>query len=363
MPNSAEFVNRVARAWDARDAIFPIDQRLPHAAKLALLDSVSPTIIATLTDDVSVHGTKVEQGDAVVIATSGTTGSPKAAVLTMDAIVASARATSLRLNVASDDCWLACLPTSHVGGLSVITRSLVMGTKLIAVPGFSEAAYEDAASNGATLVSLVATALLRVDPSLYRTIVLGGSRPPADRPSNCIATYGMTETGSGIVYDGRALDGVELQIRDAIIYVRGPMLMRAYRDGSTPLDSDGWLRTGDRGSISLDGVLTVEGREGDLIITGGENVWPEQVEAVLKSHPNVVDVCVAGVSDDVWGHAVHAWIVATPGEQITLDQIRGHVKDTLAPHCAPQQIHLVEHIPRTSLGKPQRHSLVDSLKA
>jgi acyl-CoA synthetase (AMP-forming)/AMP-acid ligase II len=139
--------------------------------------------------------------------------------------------------------------------------------------------------------------------------------------------------------------------------------MRAYRDGSSPLDSDGWLRTGDRGSISSDGFLTVEGREGDLIITGGENVWPEQVEAVLKSHPNVVDVCVAGVSDDVWGYAVHAWIVATPGEQITLDQIRGHVKDTLAPHCAPQQIHLVEHIPRTSLGKPQRHSLVDSLNA
>ena len=361
MPNGPEFVNRVVRAWDNGDAIFPIDQRLPHAAKIAILDSVSPTIIATVGDDVSVSGRRVESGDAVVVATSGTTGTPKAAVLTMDAVTASARATSLRLDVTADDCWLACLPTSHVGGLSVITRSLIMGTKLIAAPVFSEDAYEDAATKGATLVSLVATALLRVNPSRYRIIVLGGSRPPSDRPQNCIATYGMTETGSGIVYDGRALDGVELEIRDSIIYVRGPMLLRGYRDGSTPLDADGWLRTGDRGFISPDGVLSVEGREGDLIITGGENVWPEHVEASLHSHPDIDDVCVAGVSDDVWGHAVHAWIVKKPGHHITLDQVRAHVKETLAPHCAPQQIHVVEQIPRTSLGKPQRQALINSL--
>ena len=363
MPNGPEFVNRVARAWDNGDAIFPIDQRLPHAAKQTILDSVSPTIIATLHDDVSVAGRKVESGDAVVIATSGTTGSPKAAVLTMDAVTASARATSRRLGVTHDDCWLACLPTSHVGGLSVITRSLIMGTRLIATPAFSEDAYEQAASEGATLVSLVATALLRVNPSRYRIIVLGGSRPPTDRPPHCIATYGMTETGSGIVYDGRALDGVELEIRDSIIHVRAPMLLRGYRDGSNPLDDNGWLRTGDRGSISPEGILSVEGREGDLIITGGENVWPEQVEASLQSHPNVDDVCVAGVPDDVWGHAVHAWIVAKPGQEITRDQMRGHVKETLPSHYAPQQIHLVTHIPRTSLGKPQRRILIDSLKA
>lgn len=363
MPNGPEFVNRVARAWDNGDAIFPIDQRLPHAAKQTILDSVAPTIIATLTDDVRVAGRQVDNGDAVVIATSGTTGSPKAAVLTMDAVTASARATSLRLDVTPDDCWLACLPTSHVGGLSVITRSLLTGTRLIATPAFSEDAYEDAAANGATLVSLVATALLRVDPSRYRTIVLGGSKAPADKPANCIATYGMTETGSGIVYDGAALDGVELEIRDSIIYVRGPMLLRGYRDGSTPLDANGWLRTGDRGSISPEGLLSVEGREGDLIITGGENVWPEQVEASLQSHPQVHEVCVAGVSDDVWGHAVHAWIVSKPRQEITLDQMREHVKKTLPSHCAPRHIHLVTHIPRTSLGKPQRKTLVDSLRA
>lgn len=361
MPNGPEFVNRIARAWDDGDAIFPIDQRLPHEAKRAILDSVSPTIISTLTDDVSLQGRMVEDGDAVVVATSGTTGVPKAAVLTMDAVTASARATSERLNVAHDDCWLACLPTSHVGGLSVITRSLIMGTRLIAVPTFSESAYNDAVSKGATLVSLVATALLRVDPSRFRTIVLGGSKPPADRPANCIATYGMTETGSGIVYNGFALDGVELEIRESIIYVRGPMLLRGYRDGSTPLDADGWLRTGDRGFLSADGILSVEGREGDLIITGGENVWPEQVEASLKTHPNVSDVCVAGVSDDVWGQSVHAWIVAIPGQETNLDQLREHVKQTLPAYCAPQQIHLLERIPRTSLGKPQRRLLVDLL--
>lgn len=362
MANSQLFVDRLSRAWDNDDAIFPLDQRLPLAARQRILNVVKPTIMATIDGDTRVDGIPVEPGDAVVVATSGTSGVAKAAVLTMSAVEASARATTERLNVSLRDTWLACLPPSHVGGLSVITRSLIMGTSLIPVPSFSPDSYEEAAKSGATLVSLVSTALQRIDPSLFRTIVLGGSRQASQLPANCVTTYGLTETGSGVVYNGKALRGVELEIRDSIVYIKAPMLLRAYRDGSVPLDSNGWFCTGDRGSISDDGVLQIEGRDSDLIISGGENIWPENVEDALRDFPDVTDLCVAGVPDPEWGHAVHVWLVTTSTDTPSLDAVRAHVKQTLPAHCAPRQLHIVSEIPRTALGKPQRSLLVESLK-
>ena len=358
MPNGPLFIDRVRRAWDDGDAIFPLDQRLPTVAKRSLVDQVAPTLICSTNGETTHTGRHTEDGDAVVVATSGTTGQAKAVILTMNAVEASARATSQRLGVRDDDCWLACLPPAHVGGLSVILRSIIMGTKVIAIPAFSVEGYNEASDAGATLVSLVATALQRVDASRYRTIVLGGAKPPENRPLNCVTTYGLTETGSGIVYDGVPLDDVEVQIRESVVYVRGPMLMRAYRDGTTPLDSEGWLRTGDKGSLSSSGALSIDGREGDLIITGGENVWPDVVEYSLRAHSAIQDVCVAGVVDSVWGHAVHAWVVATPGVSVSLEELRDHVKETLPAHCAPQYVHFISEIPRTALGKPQRNLLI-----
>ena len=360
MPNGQAFVDRLTQAWDDGDAIFPLDQRLPSQARDAVLKAVQPTIIATPTGERHVPGIKTEPGDALVMATSGTTGAPKAAILTHDAVVASAAATSRRLDISTHDCWLACLPPSHVGGMSVITRSLITGTRLIAQPSFSENGYTEAAKQGATLVSLVATALQRVDSTLYRTIVLGGARPPADRPTNCITTYGMTETGSGIVYNGLPLDDVELRISNSVIYVRAPMLMRGYRFDPSPIDSDGWFCTGDLGEIDSSGVLTVHGRQGDLIISGGENIWPESVEDVLRQHPSVHDVCVAGVTDPEWGQNVCAFVVANPADAPTLETLRNHVKESLPAYCAPKDLRLVDAIPRTALGKPQRQVLLDS---
>ena len=361
LPNGQQFVDRIKQAWDEGDAVFPLDQRLPAPGKAQLIAEISPTVIVGPHEESRVAGRPVEHGDALVVATSGSTGSPKAAVLTMDAVIASAKATSSRLNTSYADIWLACLPPSHVGGLSVITRSLIMGHRLIAVPTFSEEAYNEAAQNGATMVSLVSTALQRVDPHLYRTIVLGGAKPPANRPKNSVATYGMTETGSGVVYDGVPLTDVQIQIRDSVIFIKCPMLFRGYRDGSSPIDSDGWYRTGDMGSISTDGVLSVEGREGDLIITGGENVWPDTVETAIISHDHISDVCVAGVVDPIWGHSVHAWIVTSDEHLVTLNEIRDHVKRTLPAFCAPQHIHIVPSIPRTAIGKPQRALLAARL--
>ena len=236
-------------------------------------------------------------------------------MLTHDAVRASAIATSERLGVTDGDRWLACLPLAHVGGLSVVTRALHTGTDLTVLPRFDVETVEAAAHDGATLVSLVSTALGRIDASLFRTIVLGGSAPPSDRPANTVTTYGMTETGSGVVYDGVPLDGVEVRIDDdGEIHLRGPMLLRGYRDGRDPLVAidgvGGWLATGDLGRWLPDGRLHVDGRRGDLIITGGENVWPDAVERALRTDPRVADVAVTGTADPEWGQIVTAYVVA-----------------------------------------------------
>lgn len=361
LPLGDEFVARVRRAWDDGDAVFPLDQRLPGAARQTQLASVAPTRIVDASGERPHTGRPAEGGDALVVATSGTTGRPKAAVLTMEAVRASALASSARLDVGPDDCWFACLPPAHVGGFSVVARAIVTGTPLITAPRFDPDAYRDAATRGATLVSLVPTALARIDASLVRTIVLGGARPPVDRPANCVVTYGMTETGSGVVYDGIALDGVEIEIRDGIVHLRCPMLLRAYRSGSPdghdvdPRDADGWFCTNDAGEMR-DGRLVVHGRIGDVIVTGGEKVWPDEVEAAISTLPGIAEVCVAGVPDPEWGDAVHAWIVPA-GEFPDLAEVREHVKSTLPAWCAPRAIHRVASIPRTALGKPIRSSL------
>jgi O-succinylbenzoic acid--CoA ligase len=132
------------------------------------------------------------------------------------------------------------------------------------------------------------------------------------------------------------------------------MLLRCYRNGDDPKDADGWFATGDLGEWTHDGRLSVVGRRGDLIITGGENVWPESVEAALRSHPEVSDVMVVGADDAEWGQLVEAIVVPVPGTTPTLDGLRGHVKERHPAHLAPKRLTLVDTIPRTTLGKPIR---------
>jgi o-succinylbenzoate---CoA ligase len=359
MPGGPGFVDTLRRAWDDGDAVLPVDQRLPIAAKTALVDRLGAGAVLDTDGEARLAGgVPVEDGDAIVVATSGSSGEQKGVVLTHAAIAASAVATSRRLAVTADDHWLACLPLAHVGGLSVVTRALHTGTRLTVHAGFDAAAVN---ASGATLVSLVATALTRIDPTRFRMIVLGGSRPPSDRPANTVTTYGMTETGSGVVYDRRPLDGVELRIVDGEVHLRCPMLLRCYRDGHDPRLADGWFPTGDLGEVGPDSLLTVHGRRGDLIITGGENVWPEPVEAVLRTAPGVADAAVVGRADPEWGEIVVAVIVpADPGTPVTLEQLREHVKAELPAYCAPRTVVFRSGLPRTALGKLQRSELAGS---
>ena len=354
LPGSPDFVHALQSVWERGDAVFPLDRRLPAAAQRSMLQGFGvATVISEDGETALSDGEPIEPGDALVIATSGSSGPPKAAVLTHAAVEASAQATSERLQVTDNDHWLACLPLAHVGGLSVITRSLITGTTLTVIDGFDA---DVVSASEATLVSLVATALQRIDPSLFRAIVLGGARPPVDRPPHCIATYGLTETGSGVVYNGKPLNSVEIEIRDGEVHVRGPMLLRCYRDGTSPLTSDGWLPTGDLGFLRDDGSLHVEGRRGDVINTGGEKVWPDDVERQLIQHPDIHDVAVTGLPDNEWGQIVAAFVVSAR-PNLSLDEIRAHCRAQLPGYALPKRLELVEAIPRTALGKVRRSEL------
>jgi len=171
-------------------------------------------------------------------------------------------------------------------------------------------------------------------------------------------SYGLTETGSAVVLDGTALPDVELRVVDGEVQVRGPMLLRCYRDGTDPRTSDGWLPTDDAGELAPDGTLVVHGRRGDVIVTGGEKVWPAAVERVLGAAPAVAEVAVVGRSDQAWGQAVTAVVVPVDATSPpTLEELRDVVKQQLPPWCAPHRLELVDALPRTLLGKVRRRSL------
>jgi O-succinylbenzoic acid--CoA ligase len=365
MPGGPGFVEELIRAWDDSDAVLPVDLRLAPPARARLLQLMAP---AVLVDETGIRHTldgvvPTESTDALVMATSGTTGDPKGVVLTHEALAASARATSTRLGVdPTTDRWWACLPLAHIGGLSVVTRSLLGGVGCEVVGGFSGEGAVEALERGATLTALVPTALGRLDPAVagrFRQIVLGGQAPPPDLPANVVTTYGLTETASGIVYNRLPLTGVGVRIEDGEILVRGPMLLRCYRDGTDPKDADGWFRTGDAGSIGADGQLSVHGRIAELVITGGENVWPSAVEAIVRTHSAVLDVAVGGVADAEWGERVCAYVVVGGEVEagVLLAELRELVSAELAAFAAPREVVVVPHIPRTALGKVRREAL------
>ncbi len=361
LPAGRAFLDALRRAWDDGDAIVPLDRRLPLAARRTLAEQLGASLVVS--DGEAHHllqGRPIERGDALVVATSGTTGAVKGVVLTHDAVRAHADAVHAHLAVDADaDRWVACLPLAHVGGLGVVTRALLHEVPLVVHDHFDADALASASREGATLVSLVTTALDRIDPAPWRWIVLGGSADRIARPPNVVHTYGMTETGGGVVYDGVPLPGVDVRIVDGEIQLRTPTLLRAYRDGHDPRTPDGWYPTGDLGALGPSGHLEVFGRRDDMIVTGGENVWPQVVEDALRSAPGVTDVVVAGVEDDEWGQRVVAYVVADPSASPPdLAALRAHVKETLPAYAAPRELVFVEEVARTALGKVRRGAAI-----
>jgi len=371
LPAGRDFVDALEAAWHDGNAVLPLDPRLAKPAAERLLDALRPTMVV---DAAGAHrragGRPSDPGDALVVATSGTTGSPKGVVLTHEAVRASALATSARLEVdPGHDRWLACLPLAHIGGLSVVTRALVTGTPCTVLAGFDRAEVERQARSGATLVSLVATALGRMDAGGFRAVLLGGAAPPEDLPANVVTTYGMTETGSGVVYDGRPIEGAEIRIGGPVpgavpvgemgeVLVRGPMVMRRYRDGSDPRRPGGWFPTGDAGLLEGDGTLRVFGRIAEVIVSGGEKIWPVAVEQLLATLPGVAQVAVWKRKDAEWGERVVAWVVPSPdAAPPALGDLRERVAAELAPWAAPRELVIVSSLPRTPNGKVRRTDL------
>jgi o-succinylbenzoate---CoA ligase len=375
LPPGQGWAGILTDVWEAGAALLPLDHRFPPSQARDMIDRAAPTV---LLDPHGWHrprsGRPVGDGVALVIHSSGTGGVPKLVQFDRPAIDAAVASSTLALEASPHDRWLCCLPLAHVGGLLVVLRSVLLGAPVTVHPRFDPRAV--AAEGDAAFVSLVPTMLARLldahaDLSHFRAILVGGARVPAplaDRAraegANVIETYGLTESCGGVVYDGRPLPGTEVRIDgDGGIQLRGPTVMRGYLDDpdatARAFNNGGWLRAGDGGWIDAQGRLRVAGRLDDLINTGGEKVWPEEVEAVLNDHPGVADVGIVGRPDPEWGQLVVAYVVpADRAAPPSLESLRYHVARTLPRYMAPRNLVLVpEGLPRTASGKVRRAAL------
>ena len=182
----------------------------------------------------------------------------------------------------------------------------------------------------------------RIDVSLFRKVLVGGSSIPIDLPPNVVATYGMTETASGVVYDGIPLEGVEIKIIDGQILIKSPSLLRCYRNGVSPFTDGGWFPTGDGGEFDKDGKLKVFGRIEHVIVSGGEMIWPARVERALSGLSWINEAAVVGSPDEEWGEVVTAFVVPTDKETaVSLEQTREALSEVLPRFALPRALLIV----------------------
>lgn len=334
-----------------------------------------------------------------VVYTSGTSGRPKGAMLTFGNHFWSAIGSALNLGLRNDDRWLACLPLFHVGGLAIVLRSVIYGTTAIVHESFDpEAANRAIDEDGVTIVSVVSAVLQRMleargdrpYPASLRCVLAGGGPVPQPLLEECarrgvpvVQTYGLTETASQAATlapeealrrpgsAGRPLFTTEIRIEDdegqaarpgqpGEIVVRGPTVTPGYLnnlDATRHALGDGWLHTGDIGCLDADGYLFVLDRRDDLIISGGENVYPAEVEEVLRSHPAVRDAAVVGLADERWGQRVAAAIVARAAPELDEDELLAFCRNRLAAYKVPAHLRVVDELPHNAAGKLLRRAL------
>ena len=338
-----------------------------------------------------------------VVFTSGTSGQPKAALLTVGAFYASALASTQRIGRRDDDRWLCVLPLYHVGGLSILLRAAVDMTTVELMPRFSDVLLNEKLHTAPiTLLSVVPTMLYRMlqtrqphqVPQALRLVLLGGAAPTEALLAQAAAagvpvatTYGLTEAASQVATAlpdlarrkpgtvGQPLPGNRIRIVDehgadlgagtpGEILVSGPTLLREYvNDAQATARAlrDGWLHTGDIGYLDADGDLFVLLRRTDLIISGGENIYPAEVERVLLAYPGVAQALVVGLPDDEWGQVVGAFVVA----EGSIDEaaLRDFCQGRLARYKQPRRIVIAPEMPLTASGKPNRREATRILMA
>jgi len=354
-------------------SLLPIDVRLSAREQRAVVERARPRLLVTLDDEVLfADPTRVDPDRAwVVVATSGVSGSPKLAELPRRALGSAVAGSLTALDLSAYDPWVACLSPAHMGGLLVLLRGALAGAPVDVHQRYDPDRLLAEARDGAH-VALVPTMLRRLVASAQElsrlgVLLVGGSaldpslRDAAARlGGRVVTTYGLTESCGGVVYDGIPFDGTDVRLSSiGEIELTGPTVMEGYR--SDPVATagaftvDGWLKTGDLGKLDAEGRLSVHGRSGDAIRSGAEIVWPDEVEAALRSHPDVADVAVTGAPDREWGQRVVAWVVpvdrALPP---TLDALREHCRERLARFKAPRELIFLDTLPRTVSGKLRR---------
>jgi O-succinylbenzoic acid--CoA ligase len=359
---------------------YPLNPRLAEAERNRELERARPALTLDHTPDLGATEADLpllgeHDLDAVCsrILTSGTSGQCRPVDLTYGNHLWSAVGSAFNLGVEPTDRWLCCLPLYHVGGLSIVMRSVIYGTTAVVHDGFDvDRVATSLEGDGVTLLSLVATQLTRlleaeVDLLPLRAVLVGGGPVPDQvlaeaigRGATVVQTYGLTEAASQVTTlepgeaqrklgsAGRPLLTTHLRIQEGEILVQGPTVAPG------TADEDGWLQTGDIGRIDEEGFLYVEGRLGDLIVSGGENVLPSEVEGILLRHPAVADAAVVGRADPEWQEAVTAVVVLEPGASPSGNQLRDHCAAELAPHKVPKRFEFVSELPRTASGKLQR---------
>lgn len=387
---SAQAVIRLLALWRLGVTPAPLNTKLTRTERDTAIRALS----------------REESGPQAVLWTSGTAGRPRGVAISYRNLAASALAARDRLELRPDDVWLASLSPAHVGGLALITRALLLGSRLVAVGPFSAARTLELMDGGpapsdgrrdderapVSHASVVPTQLLRLldlwgdrpPPETFRCALVGGARAPNDLVRRALTlgwplalTYGLTEATSQVATAppaltarkpgtvGRPLEAVEVRLSDdGEILVRGATVASGYVgvEDRAVVAPDGWLHTGDLGRTDEDGDLWITGRRVDRIVSGGVTVDAVEVEEAIRGYEGVRDVCVVGLSDPEWGERVAASIVPE-AESIDLDALSTFLRGQLSGPKLPRIFHVSTELPRNANGKVDRGAVRASLES